>query len=123
MFLQPWVLKAKNAMTLEDLKQLLIEVGNGLQVFKDQIKWQNRVDSITSFSLVSILYINSRWPFGSFKISVHIFRLRRGKMEVFKPERNQNTIFYLHVDMIINKMPVFCFFISSAACLCEQLSQ
>ena len=55
MFLQPWVLKAKNAMTLEDLKQLLIEVGNGLQVFKDQIKWQKRVDSITSFSLVSIL--------------------------------------------------------------------
>ena len=60
MFLQPWVLKAKNAMTLEDLKQLLIEVENGLQVFKDQIKWQKRVDSIASFSLVSILNKKSR---------------------------------------------------------------
>ena len=81
-------------MTLEDLKQLLIEVENGLQVFKDQIKWQKRVDSITSFSLVSILNKNSRWSFGSFNISLHIFKFLRGKMEVFKPERNQNTLFF-----------------------------
>ena len=54
MFLQPWVLKAKNAMTLEDLKYLLIEMERGLQVFKDQIKWRTKVNSIASFSQVSV---------------------------------------------------------------------
>jgi hypothetical protein len=55
LFLQPWVLKAKNATSLEELKHLLIEVESGLQVFKDQIKWRKRVDSIASFSQVTAL--------------------------------------------------------------------
>ena len=95
MFLQPWVLKAKNTMTLEDLKQLLIEVENGLQVFKDQIKWQKRVDSITSFSLVSILNKNSRWPFGSFKISLHILNFFEEKWKYLNQKETKTHYFLL----------------------------
>ncbi|KAI5056419.1 hypothetical protein GOP47_0028237, partial [Adiantum capillus-veneris] len=49
----PWVLRAKNAMTLEDLKQLLIDLESGLEIFKHQRGWRKSVQAISSFDTLS----------------------------------------------------------------------
>lgn len=49
----PWVLRAKNAMTLEDLKRLLIDLESGLEIFKHQKGWRKRVHTISSFDMLN----------------------------------------------------------------------
>ncbi|KAH7447067.1 hypothetical protein KP509_01G089800 [Ceratopteris richardii] len=49
----PWVLQAKNAMTLEDVKQLLIDLESGIEIFKDQKGWRKSVQAINSFDVLN----------------------------------------------------------------------
>ncbi|MCO5612902.1 hypothetical protein L7F22_067174 [Adiantum nelumboides] len=49
----PWVLRAKNAMNLQDLKQLLIDLESGLEIFKHQREWRKSVQAISSFDTLS----------------------------------------------------------------------